>query len=83
VICAQRGRGRFVPIVLTLVAAGCTSYPSPPGTATLGSTQGHIAFASDRAGHRDIDVMNADGTGLRRLTDDAAKDVGPVWSPAG
>jgi Tol biopolymer transport system component len=27
--------------------------------------------------------MNADGTGLRRLTDDLAEDAGPAWSPDG
>jgi Tol biopolymer transport system component len=82
VICAPRW-GRVVPIVVTLVAAACTSSSPPAAAATPGSTQGHIAFASDRAGHRNIDVMNADGTGLRQLTNDAAKDVGPVWSPDG
>jgi hypothetical protein len=28
----------------------------------------------------EIQVMNADGTGVERLTDDAAND--PAWSPA-
>jgi Tol biopolymer transport system component len=27
--------------------------------------------------------MNADGTGLRQLTNDPANDYGPVWSPDG
>ena len=27
--------------------------------------------------------MNADGTGQTRLTDNAASDVAPVWSPDG
>jgi len=31
----------------------------------------------------DIYVMRTDGTGLRKLTDDLAKDRGPVWSPDG
>jgi Tol biopolymer transport system component len=31
----------------------------------------------------DIYVMRTDGTGLRKLTDDPAKDRGPVWSPDG
>ncbi len=31
----------------------------------------------------DIYVMRSDGTGLRKLTDDLAKDRGPVWSPDG
>jgi Tol biopolymer transport system component/aminoglycoside phosphotransferase (APT) family kinase protein len=31
----------------------------------------------------DLYVMRTDGTGLRKLTDDRAKDRGPVWSPDG
>lgn len=31
----------------------------------------------------DIYVANADGTGLRQLTDNPAIDLGPVWSPDG
>jgi serine/threonine protein kinase/Tol biopolymer transport system component len=31
----------------------------------------------------DVYVMRSDGTGLRKLTDDAAKDRNPVWSPDG
>jgi TolB protein len=45
---------------------------SPDGT--------RIAFASDRSGNEDIYVMNADGSGLRMLTDHPADDVYPVWS---
>ena len=33
-----------------------------------------IVFHSDRTGGRDIYVMNADGSGVRRLTDDPASD---------
>ena len=47
-----------------------------------------VAFASaDRqpwdGGNFDLYVMNADGSGLRRLTRDPASDVAPVWSPDG
>jgi len=31
----------------------------------------------------DVYVLRSDGTGLRKLTDDLAKDRGPVWSPDG
>ena len=31
-------------------------------------------------GNEEIYVMNADGTGTRRLTNDAAKDAEPAWS---
>ena len=26
--------------------------------------------------------MNADGTGVTRLTEDPGEDIGPAWSPA-
>ncbi len=51
-----------------------TLAPEPPGK---------IAFASDRAGNFDIYVMNPDGGGLVRLTNDPAEDVQPTWSPDG
>lgn len=42
-----------------------------------------IAFASAREGSFDIYVMNADGTGTKRLTSSGANDRGPTWSPDG
>ncbi len=44
---------------------------------------GRIAFASSRDGNRDIYLMNADGSGLTRLTDHQAGDGWPSWSPDG
>ena len=34
-------------------------------------------------GNGDLYVMNADGSGLRRLTRNPACDRGPAWSPDG
>jgi serine/threonine-protein kinase len=42
-----------------------------------------IAYASDVEGNRDIYVMNKDGSGITRLTDDPREDVYPTWSPDG
>ncbi len=42
-----------------------------------------IAFFSGRAGGRDIWTMRPDGTGKRRLTNDAALNEYPAWSPDG
>jgi TolB protein len=45
-----------------------------------------IAFMSQVAGEGspyDIFVMNADGTGVRRLTESAGSDGWPAWSPDG
>jgi hypothetical protein len=42
-----------------------------------------IAFGSSRDGGWDIYVINADGSGLRRLTTHGARDDSPAWSPDG
>jgi TolB protein len=42
-----------------------------------------IAFMSDRTGNWEIYVMNVDGSGLKRLTNDSAIDGLPTWSPNG
>jgi len=41
-----------------------------------------IAFTSDGAkGIGEIYVMNSDGSGLTKLTDDPAEDSFPAWRP--
>jgi len=52
------------------------------GKVTLGP-QGHIVFVSYRDGNDEIYVMNADGTGQTRLTNNPATDWEPAWSPDG
>ena len=42
-----------------------------------------IAFDSERDGNLEVYVMNADGTGQTRLTDNPAADGVPAWSPDG
>jgi len=42
-----------------------------------------IAFASDRDGNYEVYVMNEDGSGLKRLTNNPDEDVFPCWSPDG
>ena len=42
-----------------------------------------IAFMSRRDGNWGIYLVNADGSGLKRLTDDLADDGLPTWSPDG
>lgn len=45
--------------------------------------EGRIAFASNRDGDFEIYVMNPDGGGQTRVTNNPAEDVGPTWSPDG
>jgi hypothetical protein len=42
-----------------------------------------VAFVSLFPGNYEIQVMNADGTGVRRLTSHPATDWKPTWSPDG
>ena len=44
---------------------------------------GQIAFTSIRDGNREIYLMHADGTSQVNLTNNAADDEWPVWSPDG
>jgi tetratricopeptide (TPR) repeat protein len=42
-----------------------------------------IAFMSNRDGNWELYIVNEDGSGLKRLTDNAANDGLPTWSPDG
>ena len=42
-----------------------------------------ITFATERDGDSEIYVMNADGSGVTRLTDNGIRDGEPTWSPDG
>ena len=44
---------------------------------------GKIAFTSDRDGNSEIYLMNADGSGQTRLTNNSVRDDYPTWSPDG
>jgi Tol biopolymer transport system component len=51
----------------------------PPCTTNCGK----IVFVSDRDGNSEIYTCNADGSNVIRLTNDAAADGDPTWSPDG
>jgi len=66
------------------------SAPKPTTSPNVTATQsgrlvvtGTLAFVSYRDGNLEIYVTNADGSGLKRLTNNSAADDGPVWSPDG
>ena len=46
-------------------------------------TQGKIVFVSDRDGNPEIYSCNPDGSNISRLTNNAAMDDEPAWSPDG
>jgi Tol biopolymer transport system component/Tfp pilus assembly protein PilF len=57
-----------------------TTHPQDTAPAASGS---QVAFMSNHDGNWEIYVVNRDGTGLRRLTHNAANDGLPTWSPDG
>ena len=46
---------------------------------TVVDVQAQIVFASDRDGHRQVYVMDADGGNLQELTNDPHADITPAW----
>jgi len=85
--------GLALGLVLLAAACGGDGEEVPPAaTATAAPTEGpsfsavvtgKIAFTSDRDGNHEVYVMNADGSGQTRLTDNPAADALPAWSPDG
>ena len=65
----------ILPIILVVIAA-CGDGGSAEPT-------GRIGFGSNRTGTVGLFVMNGDGSGQTRLTDDPEFDSNPTWSPDG
>ena len=64
--------------VVSLISA-----PAPPVAPFSCAACRKIAFTSSRDGNDEIYSVNADGTGLTRLTNDPASDDHAAWSPDG
>ena len=83
------GMGTFQDIVLSFIATGerrtpANGDPSKQNYLPIWSPDGSkIAFTSNRDGNPEIYVMNADGSGVRRMTNSPQIDVSPTWSPTG
>lgn len=69
-------------LVCIIVLPSCQQPAPPDPTAALdGRGGGYIAFHSFRDGNSEIYVMNADGSGARRLTNHLAEDSCPNFAP--
>jgi TolB protein len=83
------GMGTFQDIVLSYIATGdrrtpADGNPSKQNYLPVWSPDGSkIAFTTNRDGNPEIYVMNADGSGVRRMTNSPSIDVTPTWSPNG
>ena len=74
-------RGRLpAALALILLPALCLLACVPPPNGSR--PQGRIVFQTDRDGNWELYVMNADGSGQQRLTDDPAEDWLPRRLPA-
>lgn len=78
-IVSQRARpARLAVAGLLLLALLCGLRAAPPARAALPSAIGRIAFVSNRfTGNPELYVMNADGSGLVRLTNNNAGEFSP------
>src|ERR671936_1565549 len=73
---------RFMRL-LTVLGFVLTAIAALPAAGATNAPTGRIAFSMGGLGHADIYAVNADGSGLVRLTDDPAADFDPSWSPDG
>ncbi len=85
--CGDDGQPESTPVPTTTPASTeepADATPSPTPTATPAPTAAaRLAFTADSDGNGDIYAMNADGSGLTRLTNSPAFDSYPTWSPDG
>ena len=58
-----------------------TSFVATEMMADLSRDGSEIVFVSDREGENKIYIMNADGSGVRRLTNTEFNELSPAWSP--
>jgi len=83
---APDGRSLVVDRDGTLVvvrADGASERVLTAGREPAWSKSGKIAFVSDRTGSDELNVIDATGRGLRRLTTSPAAESAPSWSPDG
>ena len=72
----------LIPSFPNVSASGILMKSAQRNLASVASI-GKIAFASDRDGNFEIYVMDADGGGQLRLTENPAEDYSPTWAPDG
>ncbi|CAN5794556.1 hypothetical protein BH23ACT11_BH23ACT11_28860 [soil metagenome] len=73
----------LVAAILALVAAAMFLLRAEPAQAAFPGENGRIAFDSKRDGDHEIYTMNADGTGVKKLTNNSIGDYDPAFSGDG
>lgn len=76
---------RVIPLValVALVGVACGANGARPVPSDAHLSGERIAFESDRDGDWDIYTIFSDGSRLRQLTSNRARDTDPTWSPDG
>jgi Tol biopolymer transport system component len=69
--------------LVALAATGAVLAAAGPAQAAFPGENGRIVFSKTVNGNADIYVINADGSGEKRLTFSPWSDVNPAWSPDG
>ena len=82
-IYSMNSDGSGVTTILDGATAGITSISGFPSWSPDGTKIAFDGYAKGSPDGADIYVVNADGTGLTRLTTDPASDNAPAWSPDG
>jgi TolB protein len=76
--------GGLLAVVVVLFASHeGAGHSWQPAQAAFPGANGKFVFTSDRDGKHAIYVMNADGSGVTRLTFSPDDDFQPAWSPDG
>ncbi len=70
-------------LLIIAILIGCTSPPKKLVDRVAAQPGSGILFTSDRTHNWDIFLIQADGSGLTRLTDFPGVDADPAWSPDG
>ncbi len=73
----------FLGLVVVLGLGSLYALNQGPVLLLRAPSEDRIAFISDREGQTDIWTMRSDGSDARRVTNDAADDQNPTWSPNG
>jgi hypothetical protein len=75
---------RYLPILVAVAATSCgDDKPTAPDDRPTLVNRPPMLVTSARAGNFDVYVMEADGSGVRQVTDDARSDQQADWAPDG
>jgi hypothetical protein len=77
-------RHHYHPLVVIILSLGllfATACAETPLTGTPEpEVHDQVAFTAGRAGHREVYIMEADGTNVINVTNDLADDWYPAWT---